>query len=622
MIKQQLYQRQFVSIRQVNLIVIRMGFLYLLLWLTSIVGADTYLSPIDVCAKPDGSTVYVAQLTAGKVAVFDTASESVRQDIVLPTPNQASGLTISPDAARLYITVSDANGKVYVVSTASNTVIDTISVGHTPVSPVVSPDGTTLFVCNRFDNSISMVDLTTKKEVVIPVIREPVSAAVTPDGSMLIVSNFLPAGATTDRIISSAISLINTSSKTVTATIPLPNGSTSARGVCVSGDGHYAYIVHLLAKYYLPPNQVERGWIYNNALSIIDLDTHVLRNTVLLDDLDRGAANPWGVKCSDDSKYLIITHSGTHEISVIDRNQLHVSIEDRSVQDSAKDFSILVSCRRRIRLKGKSPRGFALVGTRAYIAEYFTGSLGICSIDPLTRPRPRSVSLGAEGTLTPARRGELIYNDASFCFQNWLSCASCHPDARSDALNWDELNDGFGNAKNTKSHLYTHFTPPTTITGCRPNAETSVRAGLKFTYFTILPESDAIAVDEYLKNLQPVSSPFLVNGKLSQAAIRGKQLFDDSAGCAACHTPSTYFTNMKLYDVGTGTGRHQNSAFDTPTLAEVWRTAPYLYLGQAATIKDVLTVYNKNDKHGNTSHLSDQEINDLTEYVLSIGSKQ
>jgi cytochrome c peroxidase len=69
--------------------------------------------------------------------------------------------------------------------------------------------------------------------------------------------------------------------------------------------------------------------------------------------------------------------------------------------------------------------------------------------------------------------------------------------------------------------------------------------------------------------------------------------------------------------LGIGKGLDKNQKFDTPTLAEVWRTAPYLYDGRAVTIEEVLTKYNPDDKHGLTSNLSDKEITDLANFVLS-----
>ncbi|MCP5117051.1 MAG: c-type cytochrome [bacterium] len=154
------------------------------------------------------------------------------------------------------------------------------------------------------------------------------------------------------------------------------------------------------------------------------------------------------------------------------------------------------------------------------------------------------------------------------------------------------------------------------ISGVRDRAETAVRAGIKYILFVERPEADAEALDAYLKSLEPVASPYLVGGKLSAAAERGKELFQ-KARCAACHS-GPLRTNMRLFDVGTGRGNEAKKKFDTPTLIEIWRTAPYLHDGRAATMKEVLTTENPRNTHGSTSRLSEQEIEDLAEYVLSL----
>jgi cytochrome c peroxidase len=116
--------------------------------------------------------------------------------------------------------------------------------------------------------------------------------------------------------------------------------------------------------------------------------------------------------------------------------------------------------------------------------------------------------------------------------------------------------------------------------------------------------------------MAPIPSPYLEDGNLSKAAKRGRKLFE-KAGCAHCH-PDPLYTDLKKYNVGLGLDRHQDTAFDTPTLVETWRTAPYLYDGRAATAKDLLTTFNKSDSHGRTSQLSEKELADLIEYMLSL----
>jgi cytochrome c peroxidase len=219
-----------------------------------------------------------------------------------------------------------------------------------------------------------------------------------------------------------------------------------------------------------------------------------------------------------------------------------------------------------------------------------------------------------------ARKGERLFNDATICFQSWLSCASCHSsDARVDGLNWDLLNDGIGNPKNSRSLLMSFQTPPSMALGVRPNAAAAVRAGIRHTLFTVLPEDYPAAIDQYLQSLTPMPSPRLVKGRLSASARRGQKLFSDPVvGCAECH-PAPRFTDLKVHPVGTlGKYDRPTDIFYTPTLVEVWRTAPYLHDGSAATMRDALTTGNRGDQHGKTSHLKPEQIDDLVEYVLSL----
>ncbi len=242
-----------------------------------------------------------------------------------------------------------------------------------------------------------------------------------------------------------------------------------------------------------------------------------LVNTVLLDDVDLGAANPWGIACTADGKWLAVAHSGTHEISAIDRALLHEKLASTSAAGEGdnvpNDLSFLVDLRKRIKLQGKGPRGLATIGSQVFAAEYFSGTLGAVDLAQADRPKSHSYPLGNEPSLSVVRAGELFFHDGTVCFQQWQSCASCHPgEARVDALNWDILNDGMGNPKNTKSMLLCYETPPTTATGVRANAMVSTRSGIRHILFNQLAEARAVSVDEYLKAPKPVPSPKLVDG--------------------------------------------------------------------------------------------------------------
>ena len=60
------------------------------------------------------------------------------------------------------------------------------------------------------------------------------------------------------------------------------------------------------------------------------------------------------------------------------------------------------------------------------------------------------------------------------------------------------------------------------------------------------------------------------------------------------------------------------TAYDTPTLLGVYRSAPYLHDGTALTLKDVLTTMNSGDRHGTTSHLSESQIDDLVAFLKAL----
>ncbi|NQT87863.1 beta-propeller fold lactonase family protein [bacterium] len=601
-----------------------LSILFLALAVSSASAAD-YLSPLDLVAAPDGKTLYVALATGKSVAMFDVASGKVTRTVALPTV--LGGIALSPDGSRLYASGAAPKGAVYAIDTKAAKLVGTFAVGHSPEGLAVSPDGKTLYVCNRFNDNLAILALP-KGNVVktVAMAREPVAVAATPDGKHVVVANHLPTGRADGEYVASVVTIVGTGAGNPVVTVKLHNGVVDLRGICVSPDSKYAYATSILAHYQLPTTQIERGWICANSLSVIDVAGAKLVNTVLLDSVDHGAANPWGVMCSPDGKRLCVSHAGTHEISIIDRVGLHERLDrvalgqkvtdvSSSAENVPNDLGFVDHVRRRIQLAGNGPRGLAIVGEKIYAAEYFTDTLGVTGLAPKRRADVQSIPLGPKVALTPVRKGEKNFNDAVLCMQQWQSCASCHPDARTDGLNWDLLNDGIGNGKNAKSMLLAHRTPPVMVSGVRGKAEVAVRAGIRHIQFAIRPEEDATSIDAYLKALQPIPSPYLVDGKLSAAAQRGEKLFR-TAGCSGCHS-GELGTGLQSFDVGNGPDQQGVKEFDTPTVVEVWRTAPYLYDGRAATIIDVLTTFNKGDKHGTTSNLSKQQIADLAEYVLS-----
>ena len=566
------------------------------------VSTTAFLSPTALASTKNGRTLFVACATANQVAVFDLESGKVIRRIEVPASPQ--GLVLSPDESRLYVACAAPASVICVIDTTQTTILDRIPAGHTAMSPVLSPDGKKLYVCNRFNHNLSVIDLMTRQESQrIAVSREPVAAVLSLDGKTLIVANHMYDERADGPGIAACISMIETETGRVFQSIQMPRGCGLLRGMALSPDGQYAAVTHLVARYYLSATNVAQGRINANGLSLVNLQHRSITRTVLLDQPDRGAANPWAVTWTPDGQYILVTLAGTHELMLVDAPAL---LRKRVV-------------RKRVALPGNGPRALTVVGSQIYVANYFSDNL--CRID-LTGATPDVVAIPLGIPVKPSlvRQGEILFNDAKLCLGEWQSCASCHDsDGRIDGMNWDLPNDGLGNPKNAKSLLFAHQTPPAMWSGVRKTAEAAVRAGLHNILFTNAPEDVAMAMDEYLKSLHPLPSPYLVNGKPSVAAERGQQLFlSRDVGCSTCHRPPL-FTDRQLHDVGTiGSYDQPSDRFDTPGLHELWRTAPYLHDGSAAGLSDVLTRHSPGNGPGRASPLTPQQIDDLAAFLLSL----
>ncbi len=90
---------------------------------------------------------------------------------------------------------------------------------------------------------------------------------------------------------------------------------------------------------------------------------------------------------------------------------------------------------------------------------------------------------------------------------------------------------------------------------------------------------------------------------MSASAVRGMEVFNGKANCAACHA-SFNFSDENYRNIGVGMdkpkpdlGRYEvtkneadKGAFKTPTLRNIIQTAPYMHDGSEATLMDVVAV--------------------------------
>ena len=608
--------------------------------------AAVYRSAFDLALAPGGERLYVSDRTAGCVVIIDLPKASKTGEVALR--GEPAGLALSPHGARLYVAEYGA-GSVAAVDCRKHLLAWRQPVAPRPMGLALAAGAGLLFVCNSDRDDVSVLRAADGEEIKrIKLVREPRWAAVTPDGRQLVVANALPSGSASDPGLAAAVSLVSLDSLAVTGEVRLPPGSTNLRQVRVSPDGRWAYVAHNLARFNVPPTQLERGWITNNALSIIDLAPPALYATLLLDHPQEGAADPFGLALSADGRTLWVSLSGLPEMIAVDLGKLHPMLageipehlarapgadwgaqnswlaisNDRAARAAlAGDLSAMHQAQalRRVPTGGSGPRGICLSpdGDTVYVAHYYSGD--VVALNAASGRQIARMSLGPQPAPGPVRQGDELFHSASVCFQHWQSCATCHPDARTDGLRWDLQNDGMGNPKKTRSLVKSHETAPVMSLGVRDQAETAVLAGFRSILFTEPEAGQTEAVNAYLRSQAPQPSPHLSpQGKLTPPAKRGKILFGGPAGCAQCHS-GPLLTDMGAYDVGTlGDLDRPGDRFRTPKLLELYRGAPYLHDGRAATLEEVLTRYNREDRHGRTSGLSPQEMADLTAYLLAL----
>lgn len=588
-------------------------------------GSDpVYLSPLSLVSHPSGGKIYVGLSTAASVAVVDVETSRLERTISLPF--QPKAVAISADGSQLFLADGQPQGHVYALSTVNDSLLWKVAVEHTPCYLDFDGVNQLLYVANRFSNSISVVDPQKRSCIArLPVIREPKSVKVSPDGSLLAVANHLPLQRGTDSYITTRVSLFRTGSWELITHAPVQNGAQLAEDLCFSPDGKYLYLTHIISQYAQPANKIDWGWINSNALSIYETADPQHPTTISLDEGTEGAANPCGISVSADGSKLLVALSGVHQLYVINREALHQELdspegaylkkqESEGFGSLSGRFYLLPTISVRLPLAGRGPRYVVEAGGKAWVTTYFSGRLE--RVDLAAPFGSEAVVLGDEPPMNAVRRGELSFADASICYQGWQSCISCHPDGRADGVNWDQMNDGADNPKNTKSLLFSHVTPPSMITGIRADAPLAVRKGLAFSLFSNRTSEVAPDIDSFLMAMRPIASPYLVDGSLSEQALRGKGHFE-TLGCARCHS-GTYYTDQKLHNVGSGRSEYENAAFDTPGLQELWRTAPYLYDGRALTLREAMVTENSEGRHGKVSDLTASEQEELIYYLLSI----
>ena len=549
---------------------------------------------------------------SGSVSVLDVRGDGARLVAEVAIGANPGTVAVGPDGNSVYVT-SQADDALFAfelsaVSPQGASDIRSLDLGRAPYGVIADPDGTHVYVAESGAGSIAVIDARSFEiRTRIIVDGTPKGLAISESGGRLYATDFL----------TGSLFEIDTRDLLLIDVIRPPYDSNLALSVVLDPSGEIAALPHTR------PNTDNTDLSFDTTVfptvSLVDLasGSFLTRFRIDLDVIDQPVSLPidavWG---RDDRLYVL--NASSNDISVIN----------------------LATFEREGHLAtGEHPRGIAISpdGRRLFVNNTLDGTIGV--MDAETLERRVDVPITSIPLDDDVLLGKVLFNSADraeLAKDQWISCAICHFDGGMDGRTWI-LGDG---PRNTPSLLGVRETLPIHWSGdldeladvertirtlqagtglvdaervCEPSCDESAPLSGRS------PELDALVA--YLRSLNPPQTPSQSDDAERVAAVeRGRAIFSSAAtGCSSCHIPPLY-TDVMTHDVGTATSplERNGTAFDTPSLRGASETPPYLHDGSADTLRDVLIDKNPNDNHGSTSQLSDDEIDDLIDYLRSL----
>ena len=590
-----------------------------LLITSSVSFAGTSNSLMDVAAN--GKSLIVANNDSGTVTLVDLIENKVVREIkVGKKPEGVAWIGDGPLAA---VTLYHESA-IVIVNTATGKIESRIKTAAEPYGIVTDAAGKLAWVSHEYPGVVSELDLQSAKVLrEIPAGAFPRGIAIAPDGKRVYVSEFY----------TGVLNAIDLASGKIVDSWKGHSTDNLARHVQLHPTRPKAYISHIRSMIKVADGA---GSIFPH-LSICDLKPGPEKRRVSFGmDTFNGVyvvTNPWESAISPDGKRFYVIYAGTDDMNfckVIDDDYKEIESAGYPVRTGRNPRAVRV---------GPDSKNVYIYCAMDFSVSVYTANMSfIKAIETCESPK------------TPDWvRGKILFNTAKSPMSSrlWVSCSSCHPDGLHDGRVWQQAE----GLRKTTAFVGMAHTHPLHWSADRDEVqdfEYTIRSKLmqgvgflkgpmkqKVGFHPVeLDEKcagrskdlDAIAI--YCNSLDyPLSPHIEAPGKLKPAAQRGKEIFfNKEVGCASCHS-GPYYTDSRLqkpfnlHDVGTGNAdstERMGTKYDTPTLLGIYRGNPYLHHGKALTLLDVVTTQNKNDKHGKTSHLAKNEVNDLVEFLKSL----
>jgi YVTN family beta-propeller protein len=592
----------------------------------------------------DGKILLAVNPESDSVTLINSETYSVLSEI--PVGDDPRSVAVNDNFGFVANYGSDT---ISMIDLHSRTRIGDLSVGDRPLGVAVSPDGRFLAVAEMGQDSIRFISTNTLITLVsYPVGDRPSALSFTPDGDSLLVSHLLN-GEITRLAVAPYTSYLpsvtrNSSSQELNSSQkfdPLENQNSfpgeaisiptwpnvaPAPAVIVNKTGTRAYLPQTMANG-LGLNDQFDSTVFPKV-SVINLVTssHQTSEHIALPETDRPVGLPWDAALTKNDNELWVVNAASNDISVIDISNPMFPIRAANIK------------------VGDNPRGivFSQDNKSVFVYNALAGTLSVIDANSyIVTSEISTTNIPLPPLLLTGKKLFHSSGRADLAQAAWISCNTCHIEGEHDGRTWliqflGEVPPGQQPLlrRNTTSLLGMIETYP-----LRWSAEWDESADSEFSirfeqFGTGLIAGDmhptlgapnqgrSNDLDSLAAFIDSLALPSR-NHELTPAERRGQDLFASPVTeCQTCHPPPLY-TDLQTHDVGTGSGSGEwlGPVFDTPALRYLYDSAPYLHDGSSATLYDVLTTDNLHDEHGVTSHLSEQELDDLIAFLMILPYK-
>lgn len=588
--------------------------------------------PKFIHVEPDGGKLLVLCEKSNAIVRMDMDSAAL--ETTMSVGESPWSLCPHPTRPRLFVTCRRGQ-QLLELDAVSLATLRRIDLPGDPTGVAVSEDGQRVYVALHSLDQLAILDAQTGKEIKrVATGNGPQSVRLAAGTGRVYVSNLLPNPTSPDQPCRNEITVIDDASGRVVERIILDNANVG-RGIAFTSDGSTAMAAISRPKNLVPMVQVARGWMVTNGFAVISTGALHPPIQLLVDLPNQSFADSYGIAITPDDRKCYLTSAGTDTVLAIDLDRVKEVVEAIGGGSLPRHADDLGLSRRYVTARisvGANPEALALSsdGHWLYVANRLEDSISV--IDTRDDRVVRTLSIGQPPPADKLLRGERFFHSAARTFQRQFSCVSCHPDGGFDGLQYDLEPDGIGQCIVDNRDLRDiSETAPFKWAGTNPDVTTQcgTRTAKWFVRTGWLTLAQVIELTAYVHTIPLTVNPYRdPSGVLTPAQRRGKVVFErtttnkgepipEQNRCTTCHS-GPKFTNGQISDVGTKALHDTSAEFDAAHLSNVFESNPYLHDGRAATLEELWTKYNPEDKHGLSSDWTKQQLNDLVEYLKSL----